>query len=91
MCQAKDFNQCLWYDCLWKMQAQGYFPVEYQHEKKNPYRADVYSGPCQTSKMELFAKIVNSFLPLTIFKKRFVLDGWQGSEYALVGLNSLYT
>ena len=28
----------------------------------------------QTSKRELFAKIVNCFLPLTIFAKGFILD-----------------
>ena len=40
-----------------------------------------YSEPCQTSKMELFAKIVNGKL-LTPFAKGFILDVWQGSEYA---------
>ena len=31
--------------------------------------AEVYSGPCQTTKMELFAKIVNDVKPLTFFEK----------------------
>ena len=35
---------------------------------------------CQTVKIKLFAKIVNSFQPLTIFVKCFVLDVLQGSE-----------
>ena len=34
--------------------------------------------------MELFAKIMNSFQPLTILEKRSILDVWQGSEYASV-------
>ena len=32
--------------------------------------------------MERFEKIVEGFDPLTIFAKRFILDVWQGSEYA---------
>ena len=36
----------------------------------------------QTSKMELFPKIVNGFQLLTIFAKRFILDVWEGSEWA---------
>ena len=35
---------------------------------------------CQTVKRKLFAKIVNSFQPLTIFVKCFILDVLQGSE-----------
>ena len=35
---------------------------------------------CLTSKMELFAKIVNGFQPLTIFARRSILDTSQGSE-----------
>ena len=42
---------------------------------------DMYSKPCQASKMERFAKTVSSFQPLTIFTKRFISDVWQGSEY----------
>ena len=37
---------------------------------------EVYSEPYQTSKMERLVK------PLTIFAKLFILDVWQGSEYA---------
>ena len=36
----------------------------------------------QTSKMELFAKIVNDWNPLTIFAKSFILDVYVGFEYA---------
>ena len=44
--------------------------------------ADTYSGLCQTSKMEYFAKIVKSWKPLTTFAKRSILDGAQGPEYS---------
>ena len=43
--------------------------------------SEAYSEHCQTSNMELFAKIVNSFLSLTIFAKSSILDVWQGFEY----------
>ena len=35
---------------------------------------EAYPEPCQTSKMERFAKIVNDFYPLTIFTRRSILD-----------------
>ena len=35
--------------------------------------------------MEHFAKIGNSFQLVTIFAKLYVLDIWQGSEYATEG------
>ena len=35
----------------------------------------------QTPKKERFVKIVNGFLQLTIFAKRFILDVWKGSKY----------
>ena len=43
--------------------------------------ADEYSGPSQTSKRELFfAKIVNDYKLMTVFKKSFKLDFRQGPE-----------
>ena len=42
-----------------------------------------YSEPSQTSKMELFAKIVGGFQPLSIFSRSFILDAWQGSTFVL--------
>ena len=42
---------------------------------------DAYSENCQTSKMECLTKTVNSFYPLTISAKHFILDIWQGSAY----------
>ena len=37
---------------------------------------------CQTSKMELFVKLIKNEKPFTIFVKSFILDVWQGFEYA---------
>ena len=42
---------------------------------------EAHQQPCQTSKMKVFANIVNVFKPLTIFAKTFILDVWQGSEH----------
>ena len=41
------------------------------------------------SKMKFFAKIVNGIQPLTIIIKRFVLEVWQGLEYASYTRNFL--
>ena len=41
----------------------------------------MYSKPCKPSKLELFAEIINSFQPLTIFAKSSILDGCYGFEY----------
>ena len=38
----------------------------------------------QTSKMELFVKIVNGIKSLTIFTKGFILDVWMGFKYTSV-------
>ena len=43
--------------------------------------SEAYSEPCQTSKMEVFTKIVNGFSFLTIFAKSSILDVWQDSEF----------
>ena len=39
-----------------------------------------YTEPYQTSKMELFAKIVNGFYQFTMFTKHSTLEIKQGSE-----------
>ena len=44
--------------------------------------AEAYSEICQTSKLERLAQIINSFYPLTIFEKRFILYIQQGSGCA---------
>ena len=44
----------------------------------------MHSEPSQTSKMEIYAKIVNGRELLTIFAKSFILDVWLGSEYVSV-------
>ena len=45
-------------------------------------RSEAYSIPCQTSEIELFAKIFNGFKPLTVNANSTILDIWQRSEYA---------
>ena len=44
--------------------------------------SEANSQPCQTFKMELFARIVKNWNPFTICAKASILDIWQGSEYA---------
>ena len=59
--------------------------------------SEAYSELCQTSKMELFGKIVQIFQASSIFAKSFILDVWHDSEkasgpvkrYALSGQNSV--
>ena len=43
--------------------------------------AVAYSEPCETSKMELLAKTVNDWKPLTIFANSSILVVSQSSEY----------
>ena len=49
--------------------------------------SEAYSEPCQTSKMEIFAKIVNGFW--LFFAKNFILDVWKDSEFASEASNDL--
>ena len=51
-------------------------------KSRNARRGEAYSEHSQTSKMEHFPKIVNSWKPLIIMAKSSILDVWQGSEYA---------
>ena len=53
----------------------GYFAVAHQ------WKSEVYPDPSWTSKIGLFAKIINGFQPLTIFAKSSILDVQLGSEY----------
>ena len=46
--------------------------------------SEAYSERSQTSKMELFWKIVNGWKPLTVFAKSFILDVPLGLEYDFV-------
>ena len=48
-----------------------------------------YLGPCQTSMMDLFAKMVRSQKPLNIFTKRPITDVWLCSKYVSANYNSL--
>ena len=58
----------------------------WQSNLSNP---EAYSKPCQTSKMECFAKIVNGSKLKNYFVKHSILDISQGSEYASVICYSL--
>ena len=42
--------------------------------------SEVYVELCQTSKMKLLVKIVNSIYPLSILIENSVLDVWKNSE-----------
>ena len=50
---------------------------------------EAYSETYQTSKIEVFTKIVNGFSFLTIFTKSSILDIWQDSEFASEPSNNL--
>ena len=56
--------------------------MSYASENNSTYSSwELYLEPCQTYMMEFFAKIVNSFQPLTISEKRTTTDVRQGSKY----------
>ena len=54
--------------------------------------SEVYSELCHTSKVEPFAKMVNSFKKITIFKRNSILAIFdrQDSEYASANIFQLY-
>ena len=52
--------------------------------------SEAYSEPCQTTKIEVFAKKVNSFSFFTIFAKSSILDVEQDSEFASEASNDLH-
>ena len=52
--------------------------------------SEAYSEPCQTSKMEVFGKIVNGFSFLIIFGKSSILDVFQDSEFASEASHDLW-
>ena len=67
----------------WQSNLKSYFPflVELWHipvrtrkESKSILNLEAYSEPFQASKMEIIANIVNSFLLITIFAKKAILD-----------------
>ena len=45
-------------------------------------KAKVYLEPIEISKMEYFAILVNSFIPLTVVTKSSILDVWLGPKDA---------
>ena len=54
--------------------------------------SEPYLELCQISKAESFAKIVNGFQKITIFKRNSILEifDWQDSEYASANIFQLY-
>ena len=54
--------------------------------------SETYSELCQISKVESFAKIVNSFKKGTIFKRNSILElfDWQDSEHTSANIFQLY-
>ena len=44
--------------------------------------SETYSQPCETSKRECFAKVVNGLQLLTLFTEHAMSDVWQGFECA---------
>ena len=57
--------------------------VKFSSESVSLTTTEVHSEHFQTSKAELFPKIVNDGKPLTIFrKKNCIIDLWQDSRYA---------
>ena len=55
--------------------------ITYSHAEQGNSLSETCSGPCETSKMKLFAKMVNNFKPLTISKKISMLYACLVSEY----------
>ena len=56
--------------------------IDFLHLIKNiMLTPESHSEPSQTSKVELFVKIVNSSKSLIVFARSSILDDWFGSEY----------
>ena len=71
------FKNGLWYRC---------FPVNFANFIRILFLQNTFGWLfllklSQTSKMELYVKIINGFHPLTIFTKSPVLEFWQDSKY----------
>ena len=49
----------------------------------NSYCSSMHAEPCQMSKMECFAEIVNGIYPLNVFAKRSILHVLQGLPQGL--------
>ena len=66
------------------------FDKELRKVKIDRFISDGYLGPCQTSKIVVFAKMNNGFQPLTVFAKSFIIEVLLGSEYTSDNRNSLF-
>ena len=56
------------------------YPRIVEPRQVNLSNPEVYSEPCQISKMEFLAKIANGQMLLTFFVTHFILDNWLDSE-----------
>ena len=54
------------------------------------FSVEAYTAPCQTSKMDLFPKMVKSLQPFTIFAKNLIIDVLQGSVHTYADLKHIY-
>ena len=53
-------------------------------------KTEVYLEPIEISKMELFVKIINSLMPLTILTKCSIVDVWLGCQNATKSFNTSF-
>ena len=65
-----------------KQQAVAPMGNKFKNKISKSSKPEVYSEPCQASKMELFEKTVNGCQLFTIFKERSISDEWQCFECA---------
>ena len=76
--QKKDFEKLRRWNYLSKLDKDMTFSLGFHSSSPDP---EAHSEPCHTSKMELFAKIVNGSQTSSILAKNYILDVGQGSEY----------
>ena len=75
------FNKFGWIFCFWFYLVGCYLWYSNSFKNETSVTLEAYSELCQTSKMEVFTKIVNGFSFLTIFAKSSISDLWQNSEF----------
>ena len=65
----------------WAVALMVWMVIDFSHFIKNiMVTPEFYSEPSQTSKVVLFAKIVNNSKLLIAFARSFIFDDWFGSE-----------
>ena len=67
----------------WAVALMVWTMIDFSHLIKNiMVTTESHPEPSQTSKVELFAKIINGSKSLIVFARSSILDDWFGSEYA---------